>query len=239
MLGGEAEQGLPGTVDWGCWLHKGLVDGGWEEGGLQKGSDGPRMCALSAPGVKAAVSRSGSKQRRTHREQKLDSLCLRTDLCLEPGGQTGEDNVASRATVIWGCLQRSSLRRESNTSNLGRKATICSETRTVAAEIQVSGKTEKRKTMAFAVPANDKCSGSPPLPPPCNILRARSLTPPGPFPVVSPFYQDSRLRTEWTAEFSCWPLFPTPALGSNLLGVQQTPVTGVMMVGLVAGTSFY
>lgn len=103
---------------------------------------------------------------------------MRTDPCLEPGGQTGEDNVASRATVIWGCLQSSSLRRESNTSNLGRKATICSETRTVPAEIQVSGKTKETKTTASAVPANDKCSGSPPLPPPCNILRARSPTPP-------------------------------------------------------------
>lgn len=46
MLGGEAEQGLPGTVGWGCWVHKGLVDGDWGEGSLQKGSDGPRMCGF-------------------------------------------------------------------------------------------------------------------------------------------------------------------------------------------------
>lgn len=70
MLGGEAEQGLPGTVDWGCWRHKGPVDGGWGKAAFRKGWMAPE-CALSAPGVKAAVSRSGNEQRRMHGEQKL------------------------------------------------------------------------------------------------------------------------------------------------------------------------
>lgn len=50
-----AEQGLPGTVDWGCWRHKGPVDGGWGKAAFQKGLMAPE-CALSAPGVKATVS---------------------------------------------------------------------------------------------------------------------------------------------------------------------------------------
>lgn len=71
LLCGEAEQGLPGTVGWGSWAHKGLVDGdqGWESS-TQKGWMVSEH-AISSQEVKAAMSRLGNEQRRTREKQKL------------------------------------------------------------------------------------------------------------------------------------------------------------------------
>ena len=101
MLCGEAEQGLPGTVGQGCWAHKGLVDGDWWGRAMFRGGRAAPEHAVSSRGVKAAMAWLGNKERRTHKEQKLDGLCLRTFRRLGP-----------RATLIWGHLQSSS--REEN-----------------------------------------------------------------------------------------------------------------------------
>lgn len=139
----------------------------------------------------------------------------------------GEDNVASGATLIWGHLQSSS--REENLIPLisEEKQQFVLRRGTVPAEIQVSRNT-KRKTMASAVSVSEDGPGSPLVPPLLPILwgvLSHSPSVLSQWCLLFFFYQDSRLRTDQTAEFSCWLLFPTPALGSSPLGADQTPET--------------
>ena len=214
MLCGEAEQGLPGTVGWGLWAHKGLVDGDrWGRAMPGRGREAPERAA-SSHGITAAMSWLGNKQRRTHEEQKLDSLCSRSSQRLGPRGRTGDDNVASGATLIWGHCQRSA-RDESLIPLISEeKQQFVLRRGTVPAEIQVSRKT-KRKTMASAVPVSEDGPGSPLGPPRLPVLGACCPTPPQSFPsAASCFYQDSRLGTDQKAEFSRWPLLPTPDLAT-------------------------
>lgn len=70
LICGEAEQGLPGTVGWGRWAHKGLVDGDWWGRAMSRRGRAAPECAVSSHGVRAAMSWLGNKQRRTHEEQK-------------------------------------------------------------------------------------------------------------------------------------------------------------------------